>query len=152
MKRGAFLGLLVAALAMPRAALGWRRKVALPFNDPELVRDCLGAAFHGTAIGPTNRGPAMLRLYMDGFCEIRRRANAEPCPHCAGGNRHVYRWLEVKGVAGLPPDNRSYCLCGYAEYPEGGDWAAWREPDAFLERGFRDRDENAWGYRWHHGS
>ena len=87
----------------------------LPFNDPELIVDCLvKPPLVGIGIGRDNRGPGLLRCYIDGILDMRRRQNPEPCPACNGTYRHTYRWIESEWT-----DDHWSCLCGYAEVPDG---------------------------------
>ena len=51
----------------------------------------------------------------EGMIEIRKRENEVPCPNCEGEHDEVYH--SVEGREWVTPDDRWYCLCGYAERP-----------------------------------
>ena len=62
-----------------------------------------------------NRIDLVRRAVAEGKLKTRKRGNGVPCPNCEGEYDEVYRPTE--GSEWMTPDDRWYCLCGYAERP-----------------------------------
>lgn len=117
MDRADFLKLSAVAAVAPVGLMESPR-----LDEMAFVRDCVSAPWRGMKIGPDNRGPGILKLYLNGVLQARERRNDVKCPHCNGQFHHVYRWPAEQPYA----DGRWFCLCGYTEFPDG-DRESWEK-------------------------